>query len=76
VDEVILLEFLTFTGKRKKGAGKRGISKSAGRTNGRAFAGLESRTSASHCDTADFEVCATGLPMKYPGSSPERDTGN
>jgi hypothetical protein len=37
------------------------ISKSAGHTNDRAFAGLETR------DTADFEVCATGSPMKYPG---------
>jgi hypothetical protein len=37
------------------------ISKSAGRPVGEAFAGLETR------DTADFEVCATGSPMKYPG---------
>src|SRR5277367_3585303 len=37
------------------------ISQSAGRRNCAASAGLETR------DTADLEVCATGLPMKYPG---------
>jgi hypothetical protein len=37
------------------------ISKSAGRRTGEAFAGLET------CDTADSEVRATGLPVKYPG---------
>jgi len=37
------------------------ISKSAGRRECAAFAGLETR------DTADLEVCGTGLPMKYPG---------
>jgi hypothetical protein len=37
------------------------ISKSAGRRNRVASAGLETR------DTADLEVCATGLTMKGPG---------
>jgi hypothetical protein len=37
------------------------ISKSADRRNGVASAGLETR------DTADLEVCATGLTVKYPG---------
>ena len=37
------------------------ISKSAGRRNCATFAGLETR------DTADLEVCGTGLTMKYPG---------
>src|SRR5271170_6378348 len=39
------------------------ISQSAGCRNSTAFAGLETR------DTADLEVCGTGLPMKYPGWS-------
>src|SRR5271156_6848747 len=39
------------------------ISQSAGCRNSAAFAGLETR------DTADLEVCGTGLPMKYPGLS-------
>jgi hypothetical protein len=37
------------------------ISKSAGCRNGVAAAGLETR------DTADLEVCATGLTVKYSG---------
>ena len=37
------------------------ISKSAGYRNGVASARLETR------DTADLEVCATGLAVKYPG---------
>jgi hypothetical protein len=36
------------------------ISKSAGRQKCVASAGLETR------DTADLEVCGTGLPVKYP----------
>jgi hypothetical protein len=39
------------------------ISKSAGRRKGAAFAGLENH------DTADLEVCGTGLPVKYPGQA-------
>ena len=37
------------------------IFKSAARPKCAAFAGLETR------DTADLEVCGTGLPVKYPG---------